>query len=445
MTTSLSSRRLGDIRASLNLEATWEQLHAAIRELYPICRSITGDGVRQSLRLLQQVAPIALHEVPSGTRVFDWEVPREWNIRDAFIKNSHGERIVDFQRHNLHVMSYSVPVRRRMRLAELWPHLHSLPDRPDAIPYRTSYYDEQWGFSVPHRLLESLEDDEYEVCIDSTLEAGSLTYGECLVRGASEDEVLVSSHTCHPSLCNDNLSGMAIAALLARELSGASLRYSYRFVFAPGTIGAITWLAMHEREAARIRHGLVLTCLGDPGPFTYKRSRRGDDVTDRAVTHVLAHAGHRWQVRDFSPYGYDERQYCSPGFDLPVGRLSRSPHGEFPEYHTSADDLDFVRPASLAESYAILLGIVEVFEQNRRYLNLNPKCEPQLGRRGLYAASGGLDRTSREMAMLWVLNLSDGRSTLLDIAERANLPFDVIRSAAGRLEEHGLVRPCDEG
>jgi aminopeptidase-like protein len=237
---------------------------------------------------------------------------------------------------------------------------------------------------------------------------------------------------------------MAIAALLARELSGASLRYSYRFVFAPGTIGAIAWLAAHEQDVARIRHGLVLTCLGDPGPFTYKRSRRGNGETDRAVAHVLAHAGHRWQVQDFSPYGYDERQYCSPGFDLPVGRLSRSPHGEFPEYHTSADNLDFVRPASLAESYAILLAIIEVFEQNRRYLNLNPKCEPQLGRRGLYAVSGAPDRTSREMAMLWVLNQSDGRTSLLDIAERANLPFDSIRVAAARLEEHGLVRPCDE-
>jgi aminopeptidase-like protein len=416
-----------------------------VRELYPICRSITGHGVRQTLRVLQRIAPLQIVEVPSGTPAFDWTVPREWNIRDAYIKNARGERLVDFRRHNLHVVGYSTPIHARMTLSELRPHLHSLPGQPDLIPYRTSYYKEEWGFCLPHRQLESLTaEEEYEVCVDTTLADGWLTYGECEVIGATPDEVLVSVHVCHPSLCNDNLSSLAVATFLARALAGRSLRYTYRFLFVPGTIGAITWLARNEARIDRIRRGLVLACLGDPGPFTYKRSRSGRSATDRTVEHVLAHAGHRWQVREFSPYGYDERQYCSPGFDLPVGRLSRSPHNEFPEYHTSADNLDFVRPESLAESFAVLGRIVDAFEHDRRYVNLNPKCEPQLGRRGLYAAVGGSDRSRREMAILWVLNQADGRRSLLDIAECAQQPFEIINDAAVLLEQHGLLAPCDE-
>jgi aminopeptidase-like protein len=444
MTLSAGARSLAGIRAGVDLLSTGQRLHDLARRLFPICRSITGDGVRQTLRVLQELAPIVVHEVPSGTPVFDWTVPREWNVRDAFVANARGDRVIDFRAHTLHLVGYSVPVRRRMQLAELRPHLHSLPDRPDLIPYRTSYYEETWGFCVSHRLLESLPDGEYEVCVDATLEEGSLTYGECLVRGRTDEEVLISCHTCHPSLCNDNLSGLVLAALLARTLEGAALRHSYRFLFAPGTIGAITWLARHEADVRRIRHGLVLTCLGDAGAFTYKRSRRGDTATDHLVEHVLAHGSHAWQVRDFSPYGYDERQYCSPGFDLPVGRLSRSPHHEFPEYHTSADDLAFVTPGALAASYATLLAIVDAFESNRRYRNLNPKCEPQLGRRGLYESLGGTERAAQEMAMLWVLNGSDGTASLIDIARRARLPFDAIRDAALRLERHGLLAPCDD-
>ena len=443
MTASVGSRSLDEIREGLNPADTGERLHSLVREMYPFCRSITGDGVRRTIRALQALAPIEVHEVPTGTQAFDWTVPREWNIRDAYISNARGERVVDFRKHNLHVVSYSVPIHTRLRLGDLRPHLHSLPGQPDLIPYRTSYYKETWGFCLPHRLLESLPDEEYDVCIDATLDEGSLTYGECVVRGSTGNEVLISCHTCHPSLCNDNLSALACAALLAEALGATSPRYTYRFLFAPGTIGAITWLAAHEQEVGRIRHGLVLTCLGDPGSFTYKRSRRGQSDTDLIVEHVLAHAGHPSQVRDFSPYGYDERQYCSPGFDLPVGRLSRSVHGEFPEYHTSADNPDFVTPAALAESYALLLTIVSAFEENRSYVNLNPKCEPQLGRRGLYASVGGTGRAVREMAMLWVLNGSDGATSLLEIARRAMLPFDAVRDAARLLERHGLLAPCD--
>lgn len=431
------------------LQDAGEAMHALVRQLQPICRSITGDGVRQTLARLREDIPLEIHDVPSGTRVFDWTVPREWNIRDAWVKNARdasGQRVIDWRRHNLHVVSYSVPVRARMTLAQLRPHLHSLPDQPELIPYRTSYYEDDWGFCLPHRQLEALPEGEYEVCIDSTLQDGHLTYGECLIPGVSADEVLVSCHVCHPSLCNDNLSGIAVATHLARRLaenaqSGRRLRYSYRFLFIPGTIGSITWLARNEAQTARIRHGLVLTCVGDAASFTYKKSRRGDAQIDQAVEHVLRHADAGHHIREFSPYGYDERQYCSPGFNLPVGCLMRSPHGEFPQYHTSADDLDFVKPEALAGSLATVMAVCRVLENNRRLLTLNPKCEPQLGRRGLYNGLGGTNIRQLPSAMLWVMNFSDGEHSLLDIARRAQLPFDLIDEAAGLLQQHELLAP----
>jgi aminopeptidase-like protein len=432
------------LRAALDPEATGAAIHGLIRELFPICRSITGDGFRQTLARLKQEIPLEVHEVASGTPVFDWTVPREWNIRDAYVKNSSGERVIDFRRHNLHVVSHSVPVQRRMTLAQLRPHLHTLPDQPDLIPYRTSYYKEAWGFCLPHRQLEQLPEDEYEVCIDSTLEDGHLTYGECLLKGASAQEVLVSCHACHPSLANDNLSGVSVAAFLARHLAQVPLRYSYRFLFIPGTIGSIAWLSLNEERALAIRHGLVLTCIGDRGDFTYKKSRRGNAEIDRAVAHVLEHSGRASTCREFSPYGYDERQYCSPGFDLPVGCLMRSHHGEFPEYHTSADNLEFVDPAALADSLATLLSVFDVLEHNFSYVNLNPKCEPQLGRRGLYNVLGGTSVKQLEMAMLWVLNLSDGRASLLDIAQRSGMAFDTIKDAADLLAAHDLLAPVQD-
>jgi aminopeptidase-like protein len=421
-------------------------MHALVRELYPICRSITGDGLRRTLARLGQDIPLVLHEVPTGTRVFDWTVPREWNIRDAWVKDARGERVIDFRRHNLHVVSYSVPVHRRMTLAELRPHLHSLPDRPELIPYRTSYYKESWGFCLPHRHLEELErqpEAEYEVCIDSTLADGALTYGECLLEGRTGEEVLISCHACHPSLADDNLSGLAVATFLAKHLAQqAPRRYSYRFVFAPGTIGAITWLSRNEERARNIRHGLVLTCIGDRASFTYKRSRHDDATIDRAVQHVLSHADPGYSTVPFSPYGYDERQYGSPGFNLPVGCLMRSHHGQFPEYHTSADNPDFVAPESLAGAFDTLLAVFDVLEHEGRYLNLKPKCEPQLGQRGLYGATGGAGPRQVEMAMLWVLNLSDGKSSLLDIAQRSGLPFAAVRDAAALLERNDLLAPA---
>jgi len=268
------------------------------------------------------------------------------------------------------------------------------------------------------------------------------------VPGETSDEVLISTHVCHPSLCNDNLSGMAVASFLAKSLLQRKLRlrYSYRFLFIPGTIGSITWLHRHAHEVAKIKHGLVASCLGDPGKFTYKKSRRGDTEIDRAVTSVLRHSGHDHEVVEFFPYGYDERQYCSPGFDLPVGCLSRTPHGRFPEYHTSADNLDFVRPECLAESLSIYTTVIGVLEQNKKYLNTNPYGEPQLGRRGLYRAIGGApDPGLAQHALLWVLNLSDGAHSLLDIAERSSLAFTLVQSAASTLAQHGLLEEVRQG
>ncbi len=412
-------------------------MHKRLTSLYPICRSITGDGVRQTLAELQTTLPLVIQEVPSGTQVFDWTVPNEWNIRDAWIRNSAGQRVVDFQHSNLHVVSYSPPIHARMTLAELKSHLHTLPDRPDAIPNRTSYYKQEWGFCLSHNALKALEEDDYEVFIDSTLAPGSLTYGELLLPGETNDEVLFSSHVCHPSLANDNLSGIVVAAALAAEIATrTNHRFSYRFLFIPATIGTITWLARNELRVDRIKHGLVVSGVGDAGAITYKRSRQSCAEIDRAVAFVLASSGVPHAIQEFSPYGYDERQYCSPGFNLPVGRFSRTPYGSYPEYHTSNDNPDFVKAESLAESLGLLRKIVDVLEGNRAYLNTLPKCEPQLGKRGLY---NELSENGETICMLWILNYSDGKSTLLDIAERASIPFEQVRKVASILESHGLL------
>lgn len=432
---------LSSLRSMLERSSLGDEIYSLMRELYPICRSITGDGLRQTLARIQKEIPLEVHEVPSGTQVFDWTVPREWNIRDAYVKNSRGERIIDFKRHNLHVVNYSVPVHRKMSLAELRTRLHTLPDQPDWIPYRTSYYKENWGFCLSHNQLQTMREDEYEVCIDSALENGSLTYGQCYLPGGNSGEVLISCHACHPSLCNDNLSSVAMATYLAKYLGQAQLRYSYRFLFIPGTIGAITWLSQNEDHVNAIQHGLVLTCVGDRGHITYKKSRRGDAEIDRAMAHVLKHSGRRYDIENFSPYGYDERQYCSPEFNLPVGCLMRTPYGKFPEYHSSADNLELMDRASLADSLNTCLSAFYVLENNRWYCNQNPKCEPQLGRRGLYRTMGGnRDEKLQETAMLWVLNQSDGKHSLLDIAERSGLAFQTVHDAASLLLCHGLLK-----
>ena len=424
---------------SRNKVKTGEELHCFAAELYPICRSITGDGIRQTLAQIHKRIPLEISEVPTGTQVFDWTVPKEWNIRDAYIKDTSGRRVVDFQRSNLHVVNYSIPVHVVMPLSKLKQHLFTLPGQPDLIPYRTSYYKESWGFCLSHDQMLALAEGDYEVYIDSTLADGYLTYGECFVPGRSSDEVLISTHACHPSLANDNLSGLSVATALAEFLAGQDLRYSYRFLFIPGTIGAITWLCRNRENVARIRHGLVLTGIGDACGFHYKKSRRGDAEIDQAAAHVLRHACEPSEILEFSPYGYDERQYCSPGFNLPVGCLMRSVWGTFPEYHTSADNLDFIHSAKLAESLRVCTEIIGVLEKNWRYRNLSPYCEPQLGKRNLYRSTGGEAIGVEMNARLWVLNLSDGGHSLLDIAERSGLKFSTICDAAELLHQNGLL------
>lgn len=421
------------------------ELHAFAAELFPICRSITGNGIRQTLAAIQRRVPLRISEVPTGTRVFDWTVPREWNIRDAFIRAPDGKRVVDFRQSNLHVVNYSTPVHACMSLSELKPHLITIPDHPDWIPYRTSYYKEDWGFCLSHNQMLALGDGQYEVCIDSTLEAGHLSYGEWYLPGHSTDEVLISTHACHPSLANDNLSGLTVATFLAQFLSGRDLRYSYRFLFIPGTIGAITWLARNREGARHVRHGLVLACVGDSGRLHYKKSRQSNAEIDRAVACALRDSGEDFQILEFSPYGNDERQYCSPGFDLPVGCVMRSGWGNFPEHHTSADNLDLIRPEKLARTVRVCAAVLDILEQNQRYCNQNPFCEPQLGRRNLYRPLGGTEIGEEINARLWVLNLSDGQHSLLDIAERSGISFSVIQDAAELLLHSRLLSILTDG
>jgi aminopeptidase-like protein len=417
------------------------ELHALVRQLQPIPRSLTGDGVRATLDAVSRIAPLEQVEVSTGTAILDWEIPREWNVREAYVADSSGRRVVDYAESPLHLVGYSVPTRARLTLEELLGHLHSLPDRPDWIPYRTSYWREDWGFCLADTTRSGLADGEYDVVIDASLEPGSLTYGEAFLPGESEDEVLVSCHVCHPALCNDGLAGIAVAAFLARAIAAREhRRLSYRFLFVPGTVGSIAWLAANEAATARIKHGLVLACVGDAGAATYKKSRRGNADIDRAVALVLRDKGAPFSIRDFSPYGYDERQYCSPGFDLPVGCLMRTPYGEFDEYHTSADNLDFVTPESLEDSFDTCLRVVDVLERNRTYVNLKPKGEPRLGRYGLYGSlGGGHHGEQQQLALLWVLNQSDGTTELLDVAERSGLSFALLAEAADRLEAAGLL------
>lgn len=417
-----------------------DYMYDLIKKLYPICRSITGNGVRQTLRIIKKYIPVEIHEVHSGTEVFDWTVPKEWNIKDAYIKNSRGEKIIDFKKSNLHILNYSIPIHMKMSLEELKRHLHTLTDYPDWIPYLTSYYKEDWGFCMTQNQYDRLENDTYEVVIDSTLEDGYLTYGEYFLKGKTDDEVLFTCYVCHPSMCNDNLSGISLITYLANELSKLDLKYSYRFLFIPETIGAITWLSLNQDKVDKIKYGLVATCCGDSGKFTYKKTRNGTEDIDKIVQEVLRESGCEYNVIDFFPLGSDERQFCSPGFNLSVGSLMRTPYGRFPEYHTSADNLDFIDKYKLEETLKMYMDVVYFIENNKKYINLNPKCEPQLGKRGLYSMLGSQKNASKyQVAMLWILNYSDGNNSLMDIAKRSNINFYIIKQCADMLVEKKLI------
>jgi aminopeptidase-like protein len=415
-----------------------ERLQALVQELFPICRSVTGDGVRETLAAVAERIPLDVHEVPTGAPVLDWTVPNEWNVRDAYIAKD-GRRIIDFQDSNLHLVNYSEPFRGKLSLEELRPRLHSLPEHPSWIPYRTSYYSRTWGFCLADEELRRLEEAEYEVVVDTTLAPGSLTYGECYLPGEREDEVLLTTHVCHPSLANDNLSGIAVLTELAALLREARRTFSYRLLFIPGTIGSITWLARNKDQVDRIVAGLTLACVGDGAPLTYKRSQRGNAMIDRAAAYALPRVDEHARFADFIPWGWDERQFNSPGFDLPVGSLCRSREGDFAEYHSSADGLDFVRPEALEHALSSVVELLRVVDDDRHYMNLAPEGEPQLGKRGLYPTVGGSAAEQEQIAMLWVLNQSDGCHSLLDIAERSELPFELLSKVALKLRDAELL------
>ena len=431
-------------------------------ELYPITRSITGEGVRKTLKIIQNFIDLKIHEVPSGTKVFDWTVPQEWNIRDAYIMNNKNEKIIDFRKSNLHVAQYSKKIKKRIKLNELKKHIFTLPDQPNAIPYVTSFYNENWGFCMSNNQFQKLNDDEYIVNIESEHKNGSLTYGEFVIEGESKEEILISTYVCHPSLCNDNLSGPVLATFLAEYLSKQKLHYSIRFLFIPETIGAITWLALNEDKIKNIFHGLVATCVGDSGISTYKKSRDGNNIIDEVVIEVLKESGKPYKIMDFWPSGSDERQYCSPAFNLPVGSLMRTPYDMFEEYHTSEDNLSFMNKECLADSFFKYLSVIQKLEGNFNYvkpekitlenkksvknnpvfLNLFPKCEPQLGKRKIYEEIGGVknqDSLKQKKAIQWILNLSDGKHSLRDIQERSGLGFDMLFDMANLLENKKLL------
>ena len=445
-------------KIKLNFPDLPSEIHTLLTELYPICRSITGNGVRKTLKLIQNHIPIEVHEVPSGTKVFDWTIPKEWNIDDAYIKNDKDEKIVDFQNSNLHILNYSIPINTKLPLSELKKHLFTIPEQPNLIPYKTSYYVENWGFCLTHDQFLTLDEGEYEVVINSTLKDGSLTYGEFFVQGKSDEEILLTCYTCHPSLCNDNLSGIILLTFLARYLAKLDLNYSYRFLFIPETIGAITWLKLNEEKISKIKNGLVVTCIGDSGKFTYKKSRQGDAEIDQIVINVLKESEKNYEILDFFPAGSDERQFCSPGFNLPVGSLMRTMYHQFPEYHTSADNLEFVKKEYLLESFFKYVRIILELEKNygskksdekiknpinrKRndfFLSLNQKCEPNLEKRNLFNKITQLD-SGMGMGINWVLNLSDGNNSLLDISKISGLEYGLIKKISTLLVDNKLLK-----
>ena len=423
--------------------ATGAELHGLAARLFPIARSLTGPGLRETLGVLEEVAgaPMEIHRWATGTQVFDWTIPEEWTIRDAWVRDPDGRTVVDFADSNLHVLGYSEPVHRRLALEELQGHLHSLPELPHAIPYLTSYYARRWGFCLPHERRERLVPGEYEVFIDADLGPGHVELGEVTLPGERDDEILFSTYVCHPSLANNELSGPVIAAHLARHLRDRPRRFTYRILFLPETIGSIAYLhRFGDRLLERLRAGYVITCAGDPGEFTYKRSRRGDSLADRTAEHVLRAAGAPHRVVDFFPSGSDERQFCSPGFDLPVGSLMRTMYGTYPEYHTSLDDLEFVTPDGLGGTLEMYVAIVDALEANETLATTVPHCEPQLGKRGLYPTLGsGRERQERVDDTMWLLNLCDGTRDLLAVAERAGRPLAALAPVVAELKAAGLL------
>jgi aminopeptidase-like protein len=427
----------------LSADDDGESLQRFVADLYDGCQRAGGDGIRATLAALRSYIPLTVHEVRSGTQIFDWTVPLEWKLREAHITDPSGKRVVGALNSNLPVVAYSAPVRARMPLAELKGHIFSEREHFDWIPNGRSHPSDAWGFYLSNQELEALPEGEYDVCIDSCLEPGQLTYGECLVRGRSFEEVLISCHLGNPCFPNDNLSSIVVATALAQRLRSKRTRYSYRFLFIPSTVGSIAWIALNQSRLFRIKHGLVLTQLGGLGQPSYKVSRHGDAEIDRIFAFVLGETGEAFQIEAFSPFGQDERQYCSPGLDLPVGRFMRTRAALTAEDHASNGDLTAAHAKPLHDSLAKLRSVIDILEHNRCYLNQKPYCEPQLSKYGLARFRSGLSAAAHRHALLWVLNYSDGENSLLDIAARAGLHWSDIKHAASALRACELLKLAD--
>ncbi len=424
-----------------------QELESYFDRLWPICRSLSGDGNRETLKILSEIVDLNISEIRSGTVCFDWVVPPEWNAKEAWIKDSHGNTIVDFKNNNLHLLGYSIPFKGRMNLSELKSHFYTLPEQPDLIPYQTSYYEERWGFCITHNQLVSLEDGEYEVCIDSSLNPkGSMTIADALIKGETEEEVLFSTYICHPSMASNELSGPLVSSFLYQALKTKKLRYTYRFVFVPETIGSIYYLSRYGNHLKeKLVAGFVITTIGDDGKFTYKKTRRGNALPDRATELVLKQQEKGYTIEDFFPTGSDERQYCSPGFDLPVGSLMRTRYGKYKEYHTSGDNKDFICFDAIQRSIDTYADIIGLMEANHKYTNKIPFCEPQLGKRGLYPTMiSPKEKGDFVSVMMWLHNLSDGTNDLIDIANRSNAPYKFLIDIAGQLLSKNLLELNDE-
>lgn len=420
-----------------------DQLEEYFDRLWPINRSLSGNGNRESFRILSELVDLDIREIPSGTKCFDWEIPAEWNAKEAWIKNSKGEKIVDFNRNNLHLLGYSEPVKGSFSYDELKEHIYTLSEQPDVVPYVTSYYKRRWGFCMSHDSFVELDKNEtYKVFIDSSLdEKGSMTIGEAVIEGSSEKEILFSTYVCHPSMANNELSGPLVTAFLYNRIKKIkNPKYTYRFVFVPETIGSIYYLSEKgEHFRKNLEGGFILTCIGDDGAFTYKKSRKGDALPDKVAKMILEQTEQKFNLMDFFPSGSDERQYCSPGFDLPIGVMMRTMYGTYPEYHTSADDKNFISFEAMEESVEKLYQFVEILELNQVYWNTLPYCEPQLGKRGLFPTLGTKNPGEFIKTMMWILNLSDGFHDLISISEKSGLPFSQLIPVLKKLKENGIL------
>jgi aminopeptidase-like protein len=422
-----------------------------LSELFPICRSITGDGVRESLAILDRKMKLNVQEIPSGTKVFDWTIPKEWNIRDAYIADPNGKRVVDFKKNNLHVMSYSTPVKLDLSFDQLQPHLYTLPNLPEAVPYRTSYFKEDWAFCLTQHQFDQINRDfNYEVVIDADLKDGNLTLADTKLSGSGDKKYLISAYCCHPSMANDNLSGLIVASLLYQKLEKKELRHNYLFVILPETIGAITYLSKHQDEMKNIDGGFVITTCGGPGPYGHKETYLGNHAVDRAIRLAFRDASQNLINYPFVPDGSDERQYSSPGFRIPVATITKDKYYEYPYYHTSLDNLDFVKGETLAKTANLYMEAINILEKNKMVSSLNPNCEAQLGRRGLYPATGGEinqsaannhnNQISNQVDIIsWIMFMADGEHDLISIAERSGHNFKNVSEMADRLIQEALL------